>query len=209
MTKPESDLSALAASTQRIYERHAARFDAERPKRLHERIWLDRFLGQVRDGGAILDVGCGAGDPLATYMSDQGFRVTGVDASRAMLNIARSRFPAGDWRLGDMRTLDFPERFDGILGWNSFFHLTPEEQRTTLPILAAHLNPSGVLMLTVGPKAGEVAGQVANEAVYHASLAPEEYQAILEDLGLKIVQFLREDPECDLQTVLLARTVSA
>ena len=209
MTTPESDLSALAASTQGIYERHAARFDAERPKRLHERIWLDRFLGQVRDGGAILDVGCGAGDPLATYMSDRGFQVTGVDASRAMLDIARSRFPAGDWRHGDMRTLDLPERFDGILGWNSFFHLTPEEQRTTLPTLADHLNPSGVLMLTVGPKAGEVAGQVANEAVYHASLAPEEYQAILEDLGLKVVQFLKEDPECDLQTVLLARTVSA
>ena len=204
---PESDdppIRDLAAATGAVYERNAARFDAERPKGLHEKAWLDRFLALLPDGGAILDLGCGAGDPIAGYFLGRGYRVTGVDASLAMLDLARTRFPAGDWREGDMRRLDLPERFDGVLGWNSFFHLTPEEQRATLPLLAGHLRPGGALMLTVGPRAGEVAGRVGDDAVYHSSLAPDDYETILDRLGLRVVHFLKEDPDCDLQTVLVA-----
>lgn len=205
MSLSDSHLSALAGATQAVYERNAARFDAERPRRLHERVWLERFLDLVVANGRVLDLGCGAGDPLAAYMTGRGFRVVGVDASQAMLAIARRRFPDGDWRHGDMRTLALAERFDGILGWNSFFHLRPEEQRTTLARLAIHMNPGAALMLTVGPSAGEVSGHVGDDEVYHASLDPDEYQRLLEGLGLTIVHFVAEDPDCDYQTVLVAR----
>jgi SAM-dependent methyltransferase len=198
LTAPSPDLSPLAAATQEVYERNAARFDVERS-------WLDRFLDLVTAGGRVLDVGCGTGDPMAAYMAARGFRVVGIDASRAMLDIARARFPAGDWRHGDMRALDLPERFDGILGWNSFFHLTADEQRAVLPILAAHMNPGAALMLTVGPEAGEVGGHVGDDAVYHASLALAEYTAVLQRLGVSILAFAKEDPQCDLQTIPLAR----
>ena len=202
---PGSELSRLAAATQEVYERNAARFDAERPKRLHERAWLDRFLDLVAEGGAVLDLGCGSGDPIAAYVAGRGFRVTGLDASRAMLELARARVPTGDWRLGDMRRLDLAERFDGILGWNSFFHLTPDEQRAVLPRLAAHMRAGAALMLTVGPEAGEVVGNVGDDSVYHGSLDPAEYETILAKLGLSVVSFVKEDPACDLQTILLAR----
>lgn len=204
MTSPSTPLSALAARTQEIYERNAARFDAERPKGLHERIWIDRFLDRVTAGGTILDLGCGAGDPIANYMAGRGYRVTGVDASRAMLDLARARDPDGDWRLADMRGLDLRERFHGIIGWNSFFHLTRPEQRAVLPRLARHLLPGGALMLTVGPRDGEVDGHVGDDRVFHASLSPEEYRAVLRDLGLEVLAFVAEDPDCDRQTVLLA-----
>lgn len=131
----ESSLSELAARTQGVYERQAARFDAERPKGLHERSWLARFADLLPPGGTILDLGCGAGDPFHAWFRAQGFRVTGIDFAAAMIEIARERFPEGDWRVADMRTLDLADRFDGILGWNSFFHLTQDEQRTTLPKL--------------------------------------------------------------------------
>lgn len=198
-------LANLATTTQAVYERQAARFDAERPRRLHERAWLDRFLALVVPGGTILDLGCGAGDPIAAYMASQGHVVVGVDASRAMLEIARARFPEGDWRLGDMRTLDVPERFDGIIAWNSFFHLTRDEQREVLPLLAAHMAAGAALMLTVGPEDGEVDGHVGGERIYHASLAPDEYRRRLGELSIDVVQFVAEDAECGGQTVLLGR----
>lgn len=205
---PPAD-AALAARTQTTYERQAARFDAERPKSLHERAWLDRFLALVRPGGLVLDLGCGAGEPIAGYMLDRAFRVVGLDASEAMLGIARRRYPSGDWRLADMRDLDLPERFDGIVGWNSFFHLMPGEQREVLHRLARHMAAGAALMLTVGPEAGEVTGRVGGDPVYHASLAPAEYESILGALSIEVVDFVAEDPTCDEQTVLLARKVGA
>lgn len=205
MRAEDPDLSSLAAQTQEVYERNAARFDAERPKGMHERVWFDRFLSLLPQGGAVLDLGSGAGDPIAAYMSDQGYRVTGVDASHAMLALARHKYPDGDWRFGDMRELRLADHLDGIVGWNSFFHLTQEEQRSVLPKLVAHLKDAGVLMLTVGPEAGEVSGHVGDDAVYHSSLSPEEYENILNALGLSIVDFVKEDPDCDFQSVLLAQ----
>ncbi len=204
---PDADLAALSGTTRAVYERNAARFDRERSKGLHERTWLDRFADGLPAGGRILDIGCGAGEPIAAYLASRGFRVTGVDVADAMLQIARTRWPGGDWRHADMRNLDLGERFDGIVGWNSFFHLTQTEQRRTLPRLAQHLLPGGALMLTVGPRAGEAVGRVGDEAVYHASLAPSEYEAVLTDLGLRVTHFVKEDASCDLQTVLLAKSV--
>lgn len=201
---PEAD-AVLAARTQGVYERQASRFDAERPKSLHERRWLDRFLELVEPTGRVLDLGCGAGDPIAGYMMSRGFDVVGVDASREMLALARERFPHGDWRWADMRRLDLLHSFDGVIGWNSFFHLMPAEQRDVLARTTRHMRPGAALMLTVGPEAGAETGWVGGEAVYHASLSPDEYTALLHELGIDVLDFVREDPECDGQTVLLGR----
>lgn len=103
------------------------------------------------------------------------------------------------------RRLDLIERFDAILGWDSFFHLTAQEQRGTLPRIAGHLRPFGRVLLTVGPMAGEVVGHVGDDPVYHASLSPQEYTRRLEALGLDILDFVKEEPAAWGRTVLLAR----
>jgi SAM-dependent methyltransferase len=200
-----SDLAMHAAAVPDVYERQGPRFDRDRPKRLHERVWLDRFTALMPPGGHVLDLGCGGGEPIARHLMAEGFRVTGVDVAHSMLALVRARFPEGDWRHGDMRTLDLPERFDGILGWNSFFHLTAAAQRPTLRRIARHLGPGGALMVTVGPSASEAIGQVGEEPIYHASLAPDDYRTTLAELGLDVVRFTLDDPECDRQTVLLAQ----
>ncbi|GAB4529060.1 MAG: class I SAM-dependent methyltransferase [Parvularculaceae bacterium] len=156
------------------------------------------------EGGAALDLGCGAGEPIARYLIDAGYSVTGMDYAAPMIEIARARLPAARWIAGDMRDLALGEAFDGVIGWDSFFHLTMAEQRALLPKLAAHIAPGGALMLTVGPEAGETAGMVEGEAVYHASLDPDEYRTILTREGFADIVFVAEDPDCDFHSILLA-----
>jgi trans-aconitate methyltransferase len=125
-----------------------------------------------------------------------------------MLHIARTRWPDGDWRVADMRRLDLGQTFAGIVGWDSFFHLTPDEQRAAIPTLADHLDPGGLLMVTVGPDASEVTGTVGGEEVYHASLSPAEYAFVLERAGMRLTAFMAEDPHCDRHSVLMARRLA-
>ena len=69
----------LATQTKEIYDRNAQAFDAQRNKSLFERPWLNRFLSLVPKEGAILDVGCGTGDPIAQYILAQQYEVVGLD----------------------------------------------------------------------------------------------------------------------------------
>ncbi len=188
-----------------VYERLAAQYDAARSTALFEAKWLARFTKHLPDGGHVLDLGCGTGQPIAQWFANEGFRVTGVDFAEAMLEIARSRWPNGDWRLGDMRELDLPERFDGIVAWNSFNHLTQEEQTACIARIAQHLKPGGTFLTTVGPRAGTVTGSVAGAEVHQASLSPSGYAICLEENGMRLTGFLVEDPDTMRHSVLMAR----
>ena len=198
-------VTRLSEQTQEIYDANARAYDQLRSRALSEARWLARFGDALPKGGKVLDLGCGAGEPITSWLIAEGFVLTGVDFSDAMLNIARERWPTGDWRIGDMRALDLGEVFDGIIAWNSFFHLTEDEQRSTLPRLAAHLRKGGSLITTVGPYAGETTGTVAGNTVYHSSLSPAEYAQILDDNGLRLTAYLAEDPDCGRHSVLMAR----
>lgn len=190
--------------TRAIYEEQATDFDAQRSRALFEARWLARFAACLPVGGHVLDLGCGAGEPIAQWFIAEGFRLTGVDFADAMLEIARARWPAGDWRQADMRTLDLGETFDGIVAWDSFLHLTKDEQRDTLVRMAGHLAPGGSLLFTIGPEEGKTGGAGGKYPVYHASLSPAEYATLLQDNGLRLTGFLAEDPECDSHSVMMA-----
>jgi ubiquinone/menaquinone biosynthesis C-methylase UbiE len=196
---------ALAQRTRSIYEQHAQGWDDRRPKVLFERAWLDRLLAGTPPGLPVLDVGCGAGDPIARYFIDAGRSVHGVDFAGPMLDICRQRFPEQRWTHADMRTLDLGEAYGGVVAWDSFFHLTMDEQRACLPRLARHVAPGGSLMFTCGHEAGEVTGTVEGDTVYHASLDPDEYRSLLEAEGLQVTAFVAEDPDCGHHTICLAQ----
>ena len=198
-------IDTAPGDTQQVYERQAAAYDASRSRALFEARWLARFAACLSPGARVLDLGCGTGEPIARWFMAEGFTVTGVDFATSMLDLARTRWPQGDWRQGDMRGLDLDETFDGIIAWDSFFHLRPDEQRTCIAHMARHLVPGGSVLITVGHMAGETTGTVGGETVYLASLSPGDYVTCLEQNGMRLTGFLAEDPETDKHSVLMAR----
>jgi len=98
----------------REFDRISPEYDATRP--LLDAATLDGLARALRDRGVrrLLEVGVGTGR-IALPLSERGFEVTGVDASRGMLAIARKK---GVRRLiqGTAYRLPFPDRsFDATL----------------------------------------------------------------------------------------------
>lgn len=187
-----------------LYQRHAAVYDRDRGRALQERGWLDRFLGFLPAGGTVLDLGCGMGEPIARYLLEGGFGVVGVDSSPAMIARCRARFPDAEWLVGDMRQLALGRRFDGVVAWDSFFHLDMDDQRAMFPRFGAHARPGAPLLFTSGHHEGEAIGSWCGEPLYHASLAPAEYEQLLAANGFRVRSFMAQDPECGQHTVWLA-----
>jgi trans-aconitate methyltransferase len=191
-----------------IYERHAdAWVDARlREGSFYEREWLDRFCALIPPGGSVIDMGCGAGEPIARYVSERGYAITGIDSSPAMIAKFRARLPGQQAFVSDMRALSLGRLFHGILAWDSFFHLSHEDQRRMFSVFQAHAAPGGALMFTSGPAYGEAIGLLEGEPLYHASLDATEYRKLLEDSGFGIVATLAEDHACGGRTVWLAQS---
>lgn len=186
------------------YDAVAAEWDRLRDRTLFERRHLDRMLTHA-PGRRVLDLGCGTGRPIAQYLVDRRCHVTGVDGSANMIELFRKNVPKAEGIVADMRGLELGESFDAILAWDSFFHLSPHDQRDMMPVFAAHAAPRGILMFTAGPRAGEPVGDFAGHSLYHASLDPDDYRSVLRDAGFTLIDVTYEDPEAQGHTVFLAR----
>ena len=104
-----------------IYQRHGEVWAEARNKELVERSWLDRFSALLPARGAVLDIGCGSGLPIARELVRRGFDVTGVDSTPTMISLFRRNLPDTPAHLMDMRQLALDRRFAGYwLGTASF-----------------------------------------------------------------------------------------
>jgi SAM-dependent methyltransferase len=92
------------------YDRIVGEF-AEARAGFRERGYVDRLIALAVPGSRILDLGCGTGVPIARYLIDHGFRVTGVDSSAAMLALAKRHCPGAELILMDMTELELDGPF--------------------------------------------------------------------------------------------------
>ncbi len=137
-------------------------------------------------------------------MVEWGLRVTGVDSSPTMISFCRERLPDQEWIVADMRQIALGRRFDGILAWDSFFHLAHEDQRQMFSIFADHASMGGVLVFNTGPQHGERAGEYRGDPLYHASLSPAEYEALAARFGFHVLQHVPNDTQAGGRTVWLS-----
>jgi len=108
----------------------------------------------ARCDSPILEMGCGTARVLIP-LARLGYRITGIDASAAMLEKARDKVAAEGLQhlvtlVGqEMGELELEERFNlAFAALNSFAHLhTTDEQLAALDRVRHHLNPGGLLVL--------------------------------------------------------------
>jgi 2-polyprenyl-3-methyl-5-hydroxy-6-metoxy-1,4-benzoquinol methylase len=190
------------------YDRHAHEFDRARRGQFAERPWFDRFLLGVRRGGHILDLGCGAGEPIDRHLIDHGYSVTGIDIAEKMVLLARIRFPRQRWLKLDMRTALLDQKFAGVLAWDSLFHLSHSDQAGMIIRIANWLEKDGNLLFNSGPQHGEAIGSQFGEPLYHASLDPSEYRELFRETGLTEIAFSPDDASAGGRTVWLVRKLT-
>jgi SAM-dependent methyltransferase len=145
-----------------------------------------RYARQPLQRSRVLDFGCGWGRLTRLFGKDlPGSQIFGCDSDPAILEYCRElpgTFKRSDAKLG---RLPFPETFDLIFAFSVFTHLGPDTQRAALTALHASLDPGGLMIATIRPRAfidirgGELsklpdaaiqqmlAGYDAGEFIYH------------------------------------------
>jgi ubiquinone/menaquinone biosynthesis C-methylase UbiE len=133
------------------YNANAERYDAGR-EQFHNQDVLEQFMALVRPHGAVLDVGCGAGVPVASFLVEQGLSVTGIDISDSMLRLASARVPQARFLKMDMTNMaDLADSsVDGVVACYSLIHVQMELHQRVISEFARLLRPGGVLLFSSG-----------------------------------------------------------
>lgn len=109
---------------------------------------LDRpMLARIEGRGfrRALDIGCGEGR-FCRMLRERGIATTGIDPTAALIDQARGRDPAGDYRLGRAESLAFDDgAFDLVVSYLSLIDIA--DIATAIAEMARVLAPGGTLLI--------------------------------------------------------------
>lgn len=132
-----------AKAAQSHFDRWARAYGRSRLLRSLQKKALAELRPEPSD--RVLDVACGTGELLA-QIAPRVERAIGVDISPGMLEIARSRHPDIDFRVGPSDALPFADGEFTALVCTTALHHFPEPQRS-LDEMARVLGPGGRVVI--------------------------------------------------------------
>jgi SAM-dependent methyltransferase len=117
---------------------------------IEEARFIAAMLSESADlpGRELLNLGCGGGPVDKTLK--KYFKITGVDKSEYMLELARKLNPEATYVTGDMRTARLGRQFDFVITHDAIsYMLTKADLRAVFETAYAHLKPGGIYLTVV------------------------------------------------------------
>lgn len=163
------------------------------------------FTKRLKPGAHILEVGSGGGLPITKYLTDAGFKVTGLDVSSNLVDIARRNVPEAQFIKGDILSFSPLEKFDAIVSWDCLFHLNYNHQTNAFKKLYELLKDGGNLIFSHGDTDGEITGEMNGETFYYSSLGSKKILEALNEVGFTLLSYTLDDTEEHGYIVVIAK----
>jgi len=100
----------------------------------------------------VLDLGCGSGGH-AVHLAERGYKVTGVDRSKEMLDEARRKTYSGNLQFiqSDLTRIDLGAKFDSVISMFAVFSYITENREliSAFQTVRNHLQPGGLFFFDV------------------------------------------------------------
>ncbi len=150
---------------------------------------LDYFVNLLPLHGHVLDAGCGAGEPVAKYLVEHEFQVTGIDVSPKILEIAKKQVPGATFLEGDMTRLTFPDQFfDGVVSLYAIWHISRQNHCLVLKNFYRVLKPNGILFFNTGVHPMDGINNFLGAKMYWSSPKPEKTLQLVKSAGFEIIR---------------------
>ena len=183
----------MKTSLQETYDGFAKGYESSRVLFDISKI-LDSFYSQHPiEKGELLDLGCGAGEPVARYFLDRHWLVTGVDFSERMLELAAHYAPEMKTLHANMTDIAFnTNQFNAIIASYSLFHIPAKEHAALFEKFHRWLKPNGKALFTYATKeytgSDEFDGykKFMDQELFYSHKSPDALYADLENIGFKI-----------------------
>ena len=151
---------------------------------------LAKFTRCVPKKSRVLDLGCGAGMPIAKYLCDKGYNVTGIDLADGMVRLARKNVRKAKFMKMDMTRMVFPSNhFDAAVSFYAIIHIPRENHSKIYRKLHSILRPNGIMLLNAaGTKAWEeTVNDYMGVPMFWSFYGPKRTESMISKEGFEII----------------------
>ena len=170
--------------------------------------YVDAILERLEPGARVLDLGCGTGVPIARYLARRGFRVTGVDASARMLEIAGRSVPEAEFLHADMLEAEPGGEFAAAIAWDSVFHVDRRRHGELFGRIRGWLAEGGWLLLSAGGSGDAgFTSEMFGQTFHYSGFGPDETLRLLAEAGFEVERWEVDDPSSRGHVAIVARAI--
>ena len=149
---------------------------------------LEKFSKLLPSVGEVLDAGCGVGTPVSQFLVEKGFKVTGVDISKKLIDLAKVNVPEASFYQKNILTLDFPnDSFDGIICVYTLWHIPRTDHSSIIENFHRMLKDNGILVINTGIFESDGMSMFFGERMLWSNNSPEKTLAFVKGTGLEII----------------------
>jgi SAM-dependent methyltransferase len=159
--------------------------------------YVERLLDQLPAASDVLELGCGAGEPVTRRLAEC-HRLVAVDVSGRQLEMAARSAPQARLLLADMLDLAFPaDSFDAVVAFYSLTHVPRTHHADLLGRIVVWLRPGGLVLLTMGAadNPGSVDDDWLGAPMYFSHFDSATNRALVQRAGIRILsaELVEED----------------
>jgi SAM-dependent methyltransferase len=151
--------------------------------------YLERLLELLPTASDVLELGCGAGEPVTRRLAER-HRLVAVDVSARQLELAARSAPQAQLLLTDMLELAFaPDSFDAVVAFYSMTHIPREHHADLLARIVRWARPGGLVLLTMGAadNPGSVDDDWLGAPMYFSHFDSATNRALVQRSGIRIL----------------------
>jgi cyclopropane fatty-acyl-phospholipid synthase-like methyltransferase len=153
-------------------------------------LYVGKLFDRLPAGCRVLELGCGAGVPVAKALVNR-YEVVGVDISSEQLVLAKLNVPTARFVRTDMRSIDFHGgAFDAVIALYSLTHVPREEHGDLLSRIHDWITQRGYALVNIG--AGDDPGTVEDDwlgaPMFFSSYDADTNRQLIEGAGFEIIE---------------------
>ncbi len=182
----------IKANIKSVYRKYAKEFDEKIASLEIYNASYDYLLEKIQDGAAVLDLACGPGNVsfyLKQYKPD--LRITGVDISEEMIELAKARIKDGAFILKDICEIGFDTKFDCVICAFGIPYLDLEATAHVMQTIKKSLKPNGHYYISYIEGTGKGYAQQSfthNDELFIFSHPEEDVLGILDQQALSVIK---------------------
>lgn len=175
------------SKTKEFYEKNAERWSSLKTNSFYHEKPFRVFEKLLKSGDRVIDVGCAYGIHAPLFLGiGRKLKYEGIDITKAMVKIAKSRYPQLSFKVADATKFKTKKKFDGFWSAATLMHIPMKDWPTLLKNIESNVKRGGIGYITLPSERPNPASDTDQR--HFELFTKKSFKKIADEIGWKVLK---------------------